>query len=124
MAAVSIWGYRVKIIRCVDGDTVDVEIDLGFQVKLSERLRLAGIDTPERGQKNYNQARQRLEQLLASAALPGGYVICKTSLDKHGRDRRGKFGRPLIEFFDKTGESINQKLVAEGLAKEYHGGKK
>ena len=124
--------YHVKILRVVDGDTVDVDIDLGFGVWLHrERVRVSGIDTPE------SRTRDKVEKLFGLAAkqrvkdlLPiGTKQILKTEIDKSGQDAKGKFGRILGNFIvydhktDSWG-SLTDILVNEGQAVVYNGGSK
>jgi micrococcal nuclease len=113
--------YRVEVKRIVDGDTVDVDIDLGFGVWLrGERVRIMGIDTPESRTSNEIEkvfglaAKARLKELLGKTA------ILKTMIDKSGEDAKGKFGRILGDFIceDKT---VTQILIEEGHAVEYWG---
>ena len=91
--------YDVTVIKVVDGDTVDVDIDLGFGVTLKdERVRIMGIDTPE------SRTSDRVEDLFGEAAKArlkelmkdGGKLI--TTEDKKGEDMKGKFGRILGDF--------------------------
>ena len=118
--------YKCKILRVVDGDTVDVDIDLGFGVWMHrERVRMMGIDTPE------SRTRDKVEKKfgLASKArlkdlLPIGSIqVLKTEIDKSGEDKKGKFGRILGDFLvdDKKCSDI---LIKEGYAVEYFGGSK
>lgn len=120
------YDYKVKIIKVVDGDTVDVDIDLGFNVWLrNERVRIMGIDTPESRTRNPVEkvfglaAKKRLGQLL------GKYSILKTQVDKSGQDMKGKFGRILgdfiVEKLDGEISSIAKILIDEGHAVEYYG---
>ena len=114
--------YRCEVVRVVDGDTVDVNIDLGFGVWMrNERVRLYGIDTPESRtrdlvEKKYGKAAGRfLERML------GGETILKTH-----KDKAGKFGRILGEFIVYDAEtdshrSVNKIMVAKHLAVEYYG---
>lgn len=108
--------YPVKIVRVVDGDTVDVDIDLGFGIWIhKERIRLLGIDTPE------SRTRDKVEKIfgkLASQFLKES--LGKTSVLRTSKDKSGKFGRILGEFI-VDGESINQVMVAKRLAVRYHG---
>lgn len=113
--------YKCKITRIVDGDTVDVDIDLGFGVWLKdERVRIMGIDTPESRtadpvEKVFGLAsKKRLEQLLGETG------ILKTVIDKDGGDAKGKFGRILGDFLvgDRT---VTEILIEEGHAVKYHG---
>ena len=116
--------YDVTVIKVVDGDTVDVDIDLGFGVCLKdERVRIMGIDTPE------SRTRDKVEDLFGEAAKArlkelmkhGGKLI--TTENKHGEDMKGKFGRILGDFIvdDKF---VTSYLIDEGHAVEYHGGAK
>ena len=120
--------YRVKILKVVDGDTVDVDIDLGFGVTLTdERVRIMGIDTPE------SRTSDKVEKVFGKAAkqalldMLGETSILKTQINKDGEDMKGKFGRILGDFIvDRHGESISvvQALVEDGHAVDYYGGSK
>jgi len=113
--------YRCNVIKIVDGDTVDVDIDLGFGVWLhDERVRIMGIDTPESRtsdpvEKKFGlAAKERVKQLLGKTA------VLKTQVDKSGEDLKGKFGRILGDFV--IGDSTLSKiLIDEGHAVEYWG---
>ena len=116
--------YDVKVIKVVDGDTVDVDIDLGFGVMLKdERVRIMGIDTPE------SRTRDKVEDLFGEAAkarlkelmVNGGKLI--TTEDKKGEDMKGKFGRILGDFI-VDGRKVTEILVEEGHAVAYFGGSK
>ena len=113
--------YAVKeVTKVVDGDTVDVLIDLGFDISVLKRVRLAGIDAPELHSKDAvekqlgDDARVKLMGLFA-----GRTVTVKTEIV----DSTDKYGRVLGWFFVE-GTSINDKLVAEGYAWKYDGGTK
>ena len=120
--------YRVKILKVIDGDTVDVDIDLGFGVTLTdERVRIMGIDTPE------SRTRDKVEKVFGKAAkqalldMLGETSILKTQINRDGEDMKGKFGRILGDFIvDRHGESISvvQALVEDGHAVDYYGGSK
>ena len=120
--------YRVKIIKVVDGDTVDVDIDLGFGVTLTdERVRIMGIDTPE------SRTRDKVEKVFGIAAknalksMLGETSILKTQINRDGEDMKGKFGRILGDFIiDRNGDSISvvQALIEDGHAVDYYGGSK
>ena len=113
--------YRCNVIKIVDGDTVDVDIDLGFGVWLhDERVRIMGIDTPESRTSDLVEkkfglaAKERVKQLLGKTA------VLKTQVDKSGEDLKGKFGRILGDF--AVGDSTLSKiLIDEGHAVEYWG---
>ena len=114
--------YFVKSVdRVVDGDTIDISIDLGFDLTKKERVRLAGIDTPETRTKNPKekemgyQATEFLEMHLMEATK----LTVKTEKD-------GKFGRMLGWFYksEKDVTSINEIMIDEGYAWAYDGGTK
>ena len=107
--------YRAKIIKVIDGDTVDVDIDLGFgMVYKKQRVRLMGIDTPESRtrdlvEKLFGKAsKKHLKELLSEGGI---------SLVSHDK---GKFGRILGELY-VNGVSINQKMIDDYHAVEYTG---
>jgi len=122
--------YHAWLVRVVDGDTVDLEVDLGFNVRIRERFRLAGIDTPEvhgvkRDSEEYKRglaAARRVEEMFETVE---GAVKIRTL-----KDRKGKFGRYLVEIFP-WGDfgrspwggpgSMNKRLVEDGYATEYKG---
>ena len=120
--------YRVKIIKVIDGDTVDVDIDLGFGITLTdERVRIMGIDTPE------SRTRDKVEKVFGKAAkqalldMLGKTSILKTQINRDGEDMKGKFGRILGDFIvDRNGEecSVVKALVEDGHAVDYYGGSK
>ena len=113
--------YNVKVLKVVDGDTVDVDIELGFGVWLTdERVRVVGIDTPESRTSDKVEkvfglaAKTRLKELLDEEA------ILITQDDKHGEDMKGKFGRVLGDF-RVGGRTVTEILIEEGHAVAYHG---
>ena len=113
--------YKVKILDVVDGDTVDVDIDLGFGIILTdERIRIMNIDAPESRtsdpvEKIFGKAaKSRLEELLGKEA------ILITYDDKSGEDMKGKFGRILGDFKVDEG-TVTEILVEEGHAVPYYG---
>ena len=110
--------YRCKIDRVVDGDTVDVDIDLGFDVVLkSQRVRLFGIDTPEsRTSDDEEKVYGKLATEYVVNFLEGQDVVLKT----REYDSKGKFGRILGELW--VGDSnLNQCLVDNHHAVRYYG---
>ena len=122
--------YKAKLLKVIDGDTVDVDIDLGFGVWLrNERVRIMGIDTPESRTRNKIEklfglaAKKRLKELLKSD------VVLKTFKGRGGEDAKGKFGRILGDFnvyyhADDRVCRVTEIMVKEGHAVEYHGGSK
>ena len=110
--------YNCTLIRVIDGDTVDVDIDLGFSVILAkQRIRLAGIDTPE------SRTRDLAEKALGLKAKDLLIELCSDGFVVQSLGK-GKYGRILGVLFDNDGNSINQKLIDADLAVEYWGGKK
>lgn len=106
--------YNVIIISVYDGDTVTADIDLGFGVWLrKQKFRLIGIDTPEIRTRDLDEkkrgyeARDRLREIVLNKS-----IVVKS----YGK---GKYGRWLVDILDKSGESINQKLITEGHALPY-----
>ena len=122
--------YDVTVLKVVDGDTVDVDINLGFGIVLTdERVRIMGIDTPESRTSDKVEdlfgeaAKARLKELMKN----GGKLI--TTEDKHGEDMKGKFGRVLGDFevYDATNDrwtKVTDILISEGHAVAYFGGSK
>ena len=117
--------YKCKVVKVVDGDTVDVDIDLGFGVWLrKERVRIMGIDTPEsrtrdKVEKAFGLAsKAKLKELLKNGA------ILKTQVSKKGEDMKGKFGRILGDFILEDGRKVTEVLIEEGHAVAYFGGSK
>ena len=112
--------YKVTLDRVIDGDTVDVDIQLGFKVVLSkQRIRLHGIDTPESRTRNKEE---KVRGLISKEHLKN---ICESSTIRlHSKDR-GKFGRILgILYKDDDTISINQQMCEDGFAVPYFGGNK
>ena len=111
--------YKVTIDRVVDGDTVDLFIDLGFSVIIKERVRMAGIDTPE---SRTRDPREKFFGKLATARvnelLPVGETFRAVS---ESYDSRGKFGRAMMDFELPDGSMLCATLIAEHLAVAYHG---
>jgi micrococcal nuclease len=102
--------YNAKIINIVDGDTVDAEIDVGFKIKITHRLRLIGIDTEE-----MHDTDPQLRQLAKSAK---NYMI-ENLLNKTVNIKTYKsdsFGRYLVEIYLDS-KNINQQLVEAKLAR-------
>ena len=116
--------YRCKILRVVDGDTVDIDIDLGFGVWIhKDRVRLYGIDTPESRTKDLEEKKYGLiakEQI--KSFMPVGSMQTLVTV----KDKTGKFGRILGKFLihDKktdTQMTINDWMIREHHAVEYFG---
>ena len=119
--------YKISPLKIVDGDTIDAEIDLGFDIKVKKRVRFMGINAPESRTRDLEEkakglaAKDRVKQLLDG---------CKNiTLKSHGI---GKFGRCLGELHLDTIDgqekltlvSLNELLINEGHATKYDGGKR
>ena len=113
--------YAVKeIVKVIDGDTVDIVIDLGFDLSKKERVRLAGIDTPE---SRTRDAEEKVFGLEAKAYLKTRLEGSEKLVVKTEKD--GKYGRMLGWFYRSDVESsINNEMIEKGYAWEYDGGKK
>ena len=118
--------YKCKIRKVVDGDTVDIDIDLGFGVWLNdERVRIMGIDTPESRtsdpiEKKFGlAAKERVKSLLGEDAV----LISKVK-GNGNEEMRGKFGRILGDFRTMNGDVLTKVLMGEGHAVAYNGGNK
>ena len=124
----SCYNFRVvEINRVVDGDTIDVTIDLGFDLYKKERVRVAGVDTPEKRTKDEEEkalgydATHWLEEKLESAIAGEDDLVIRTELI----GGVGKYGRLLGWLYIGDAEvSLNEQMIAEGLAWEYDGGTK
>jgi micrococcal nuclease len=116
--------YRIKsVLKVVDGDTIDASIDLGFDISLEKRIRLAGIDTPESRTRNLEEKALGLEskEWLKKALEGAKDIIIKTEKP----DSTEKYGRIIGHLFINDQEtSLNNQMIAEGYALEYEGGKK
>ena len=108
--------YKIsKVIKVLDGDTIDVMVDLGFNIHIKSRIRLVGINCPETRTRDLEEKKRGLaakERMQAFCETQEGeYLILKS----HGV---GKYGRVLGEI-QKNGAIINNILLAEGHAKKY-----
>jgi micrococcal nuclease len=110
--------YKAKVIKVVDGDTIDVDIDLGFSVILAkQRIRLYGIDTPESRTRDLEEKfyGKLSAQFLKDRCKKGSYITLRTHLDK-----KGKFGRILGELIVDE-KNLNTQMIKEHLAVKYFG---
>ena len=113
--------YNIKkVTKVVDGDTIDVDIDLGFNISYAQRVRLAGIDTPESRTKDLREkalgleAKDKIKKAIESAKT----VIIKTELP----DSTEKYGRILgWVYLDGAAKSLNEQLIEDGYAWSYMG---
>ena len=124
----SCYNFRViKINRVLDGDTIDVTIDLGFDLFKKERVRIAGVDTPEKRTRNLEEkalgidATEWLKGQLTNTIKGDDELVIRTELV----GGVGKYGRLLgWLYIGESDISINEQMITEGYAWEYDGGKK
>jgi len=116
--------YRVKqVLKVVDGDTIDVVIDLGFDISFTSRVRLAGIDTPESRTTDAREKilGQEVKEYLKKALDGATDIVIRTEKV----DSSEKYGRILGWLFvNKQTGSLNMELVNKGYAWSYDGGTK
>ena len=118
------WTYRCKLKKVIDGDTVDVDIDLGFGIwQMNERVRIMGIDTPESRTRNKIEKKFGLAAKARLKSFLGPKPILQTTISKKGEDMKGKFGRVLGDFLIE-GKQVSQIMCKEGHAVAYFGGSK
>ena len=113
--------YKCKVKRVVDGDTMDVILDLGFDVHHAVRVRLAGIDTPESRTRDLDEkARGKLSKAFLKESIKGKKIVLKTKI----KDAKGKFGRVIAEVwaeFEKGSlRNINELMIKECYAVKYN----
>ena len=124
--------YKALVNRVIDGDTVDVDIDLGFGIWMKdERVRIMGIDTPESRTSDLLEKKFGLAAKAKLSELLKGTPILKTQINKDGEDMKGKFGRILGDFIVAdgyggyaNGSLVTEIMIAEGHAVPYTGGSK
>ena len=116
--------YRIKqVLKVVDGDTIDASIDLGFDISLEKRIRLAGIDTPESRTTNVKEKSMGLEskEWLKKTLEGAKDILIKTELP----DSTEKYGRIIGHLFINGQEtSLNNQMITDGYALAYDGGTK
>ena len=124
----SCYNFRVtEIIKVLDGDTIDVIIDLGFDLYKKERVRIAGVDTPEKRTRDLEEkalgedATNWLKEQLDGAISGEDDLVIRTELV----GGMGKYGRLLgWLYIGDESESINERMIQQGYAWEYDGGTK
>tara|TARA_R110001583_G_scaffold16176_1_gene65644 strand:+ start:484 stop:852 length:369 start_codon:yes stop_codon:yes gene_type:complete len=119
--------YKAKLDRVVDGDTIDVDIDLGFDIKVKKRVRFVGINAPESRTRDLEEkakglaAKDRVKAILAENDI---FTIESQEIGKYGRVL-GKIYLSRIDGKDcLTQICLNDQLIKEGHGVEYHGGKR
>ena len=124
----SCYNFRViKVNRVVDGDTIDVTIDLGFDLTKKERVRIAGVDTPEKRTRDKEEkilgldATNWMKEKLDGAIKGDDELVIRTEL----KGGMGKYGRLLGWLYVGDDDvSLNEQMIEEGYAWEYDGGSK
>ena len=121
------YNYRAKLVKVVDGDTIDALIDVGFDIWVKKRIRYKGIDTWESRTRDLDEkkkglaAKARNKELLESVSNKSGYFRIKS----YGT---GKYGRVLADIYIQDSDYnqiwVNKQLITEGHAYVYEGGKK
>lgn len=117
-----LYTYKAKILEVVDGDTLDILIDLGFEVSYKTRIRLLGVDTPEIHSKNADikKSGQISKKFVEEWVGRNPDVIVSTV-----KDKSEKYGRILATLRPLAGdEALNDLLIREKMAVPYFGGKK
>ena len=122
----SCYNFRVtEINRVLDGDTIDVTIDLGFDLYKKERVRVAGVDTPEKRTRDLEEkelgidATNWIKEKLDGAIAGDDDLVIRTELV----GGMGKYGRPSLDIGDAQ-VSLNELMIEEGYAWAYDGGTK
>lgn len=110
--------YEAEVVRIIDGDTIEVIIDLGFKVFWKTKIRLAGIDAPEKGTAAGAVAVDALRFMIASSKVK---IVTE-------KDKQEKFGRYLATVYPFAGKgdgiSVNELMIKGDYAKPYDGGKR
>lgn len=109
--------YQAQVVRVIDGDTLELSVDLGFAVGVRQIFRLAHVNAPE---KNTREG-VAVKVMLMERMPVGEKVRVRTQ-----KDRQEKFGRYLCDLFHppEAAISLNEELLRDGLAKPYEGGKR
>ncbi len=100
------WMYQAKPVRVIDGDTVDLTVDVGFRHFTTQRFRLLGVNTPERGKTDYDTARNFTVEWLFE--LSGEWPLQIES------KKSDSFGRWLVTIYNKNFECLNEELISKG----------
>lgn len=108
--------YEIKVQKVIDGDTIDVLFDVGFNMFREERIRLAGIDTPETASKDKREKSMGIEAKVFVAEWLRGKKNLRAKTTKDD-----KYGRILAHIYDEEGKCLNEEIVAKGYAWRYDG---
>jgi len=127
---ISCWNYKIASVdRVVDGDTIDITINLGFDLSIKQRVRVAGVDTPEKRTSDHEvekplgiDATNWLKGKIKDATTEKKSLMVRTEL---GSSATGKYGRLLGWLYvEDEAVSLNEQMIAEGYAWAYDGGTK
>jgi len=118
---VDMYEYSCKVKRVVDGDTMDVVLNLGFDILYACRVRLGSIDTPESRTRDLDEkARGKLSKAYLKESIKGKKIVLRTKL----KDSRGKFGRVIAEvwaeFEEGSMRNVNELMIKECHAVKYN----
>lgn len=125
---IDLYGYKAKVIKITDGDTIDFEIDCGYSIFTKQRCRLYGVNTPETRTRDPIEKELGLKaKKYVKTALKCKHLRIKSEQKiKTGEEKKGKYGRYLVAvWYSEDGErwkNLNHELVILGLATCYFGG--
>jgi len=115
---VSVYEYKCKIVKVIDGDTTDVDIDLGFGVWLKkQRIRFYGIDTPESRTRDLEEKKYGL---MAKEVVLSYLPVGSTQTLRTKQDGKGKYGRILGEFLIHDGKTDSQMTINNWMIREHY----
>ena len=118
--------YKAKVVRVIDGDTIDIDIPMGFGItKTKQRCRSHGIDTPESRINTKRQPERIREKEMGLESKARMKVLCGKEVNIESLDggKLDKYGRLLINLYTLDGINISATLINEGLAIKYDGGR-
>jgi len=111
--------YHATVLRVVDGDTLDLDVDLGFHIHVQQRVRLAGINAPEHTTDAGRAALEKLSALLMTTEI--GVLFPKVTINSQKPPRFEKYGRWLADVTTSYGESVSELMLASGHAQPWDG---
>lgn len=118
--AKTLFTYKATVLKVVDGDTLDLRVDLGFHVSTTIRARVLGVDTPEINRSETNAAGKAAKDFVGQWC---GFSACEVVIQTE-KDPGDKYGRWLARVTNAKGEDLTEALVAAGHGKRYDGGAK
>lgn len=111
--------YRATVIRTIDGDTLELKVDLGFQISIVMHVRLYGINAPELNHPGGQEAKAFVTKWVLDNADSTGRVLIRTYKNASGAERTEKYGRWLADVTGLGGHFLSIDLIATGHAVEY-----